>query len=113
MAKFAAIAAATEDGVFSIMPRAASCSPRCATGRAVSQSGLCIGPYSADFEHAFDFDSGIHRQGSDADGCARVPALFTERRDHEIGGAVHDFRAVDEIWLAVDEAAEADHACHF
>src|ERR1700761_375739 len=119
MAKLPAIAAVAAAGMFSTMPRALSCRPRWATGRAVSQSGACTpvrsiaAPLtSGHFEHAFDLDRGIRRQRGDTDGGAGVAALVAEHRDHQVRGAVQHFRPVEEIRRRIDEAAEPDHAHH-
>src|SRR4051812_14494606 len=96
MAKFPATAAAAASGMFSMMPRARSCSPRWATGRAVSQSGARIElPRSRDLEDAFDLDRGIGRQGGDPDRGARMTALVAKGGDHQVGGAVQHFGAID------------------
>src|SRR4051794_18365203 len=104
MAKLPATAAAQALGMFSMIPRARSCRPRWATGRAVSQSGARMASLR-DFEHALDFDGGIAGQGGNADGRAGMAALVAERRDHQVGGAVQHLRSVDEIRRRVDEAA--------
>src|ERR1700693_4175523 len=44
-----------------------------------------------------------------ADGRARGLALVAEHRNHQIGGAVHHFRAVGEARRRIDEAAEPHH----
>src|SRR5262249_49481851 len=85
MAKLPAIAAFAAPGIFSTMPRATSCRPRCATGRAVSQRGEFN---SGHLEQAFDLDRGICRQRGHADGGAGVAALVAEHLHHQIGGAV-------------------------
>src|SRR5205085_1324731 len=65
MAKFLATAAAAAAGMFSMMPRARSCRPRWATGRAVSQFGARIGRSASDhLENPLDLDRGaalLHR----------------------------------------------------
>src|SRR3569833_1353508 len=38
-----------------------------------------------------------------------MAALVAEHLDHQVGGAVHDFRAVQKIRRGIDEAAEPDH----
>ena len=38
--------------------------------------------------------------------------LVAEGRDHQVGGAVHDFRRFEEVRRRVDEAAEAHDALH-
>src|SRR5690349_14689095 len=96
IAKLPATAARAAAGMFSITPRAASCRPRWATGRAVSQSGARIA-LSGDFEHAFDLDGCVRRQRGDADRGAGVAALVAEHRDHQVGGAVEDLRPVEKI----------------
>ncbi len=39
-----------------------------------------------------------------------MAGLLAEHLDHEVGGAVHHLRAVEEVRRAIDEAAEADDA---
>src|SRR5262249_4968491 len=113
MEKFPAIAALTAPGMFSMMPRAASCSPRWATGRAVSHLGARTGTApSGDFENAFDLDRRIARQRGYADGGAGMAALVAEPRNHQVGCAIHPLRAMEEIRRRIDEAAEPDHADH-
>src|SRR5947209_5267159 len=113
MAKFPATAAEAAAGMFSIMPRARSCRPRWATGRAVSQSGARIrSTRSGDLEDAFDLDRGIGGQGRDADRGPRVPALVAESCDHQVGGAVQHLGSVKEIRRRIDKTAEPDHANH-
>src|SRR3979490_2470170 len=102
------MAAPNADGVFSMTPDEASWRPRWAIGRAVNQSR--IGGLSGHLEGGLDLDCGIERQGGDADGWAGVAALVAERRDHQVGGAIHHFGAVGETGRRIDEAAEADHA---
>src|ERR1700674_2553407 len=94
-----------------MMPWSASCSPRWAMGRAISQSSevhTCLGY----FEQALDLDSRVGRQRGNADRRARVLAVVAEYRDHQIGGAVHHFRAVDETGDRIDEGAEPHHPRH-
>src|SRR5262245_29363602 len=112
MAKLPAIAACTAPGMFSTIPREMSCRPRCATGRAGSQSRprKSLAPGSGDLEHAFGLDRRVRRQRGDADGGAGVAALVTEGRDHQVGGTVQYLRSVDEIRRRVDETAEPHHA---
>src|SRR3954451_16970951 len=113
MAKLPATAAAAAAGMFSIMPRARSCRPRWATGRAVNQSGARIrSTRSGDLEDAFDLDRGIGGQGRDADRGPRVPALVAERCDHQVGRAIQHFWAVEEIRRRIDKTAKPDHAHH-
>src|SRR3954453_13920713 len=95
MGKLPAPAAAAAAGMFSIMPRARSCRPRWATGRAVSQSGARIGKLSGDLEDALALDRGIGRERGHADGGAGMAALVAEGRDHQVGGAVQHLRAVE------------------
>src|ERR1700744_5127857 len=86
MAKLPSMAASAAPGMFSRMPRARSCRPRWATGRAVNQSGARIArARSGDFEHAFDFDRRIRWQRRYADGGAGVAALVAEHFDHQVG----------------------------
>src|SRR5579862_5659357 len=99
------MAARTADGVFSITPRAASCSPRWAIGRAMSQSSE-VHTALGYLEGTLDFDGRIDRQRGDADRGARVFALVAEHRDHQVGGAVHHFRAIEESRRRVYEAAK-------
>ena len=84
-------------GIFDL-PAAASCRPRWAMGRAVSQSGAAMAALarSGDFEHAFDFDGRIERQRRDTDGRAGMAALVAEHLDHQVGRAVHHLRAVEK-----------------
>ena len=65
---------------------------------------------SGDFECALDFHRRVERQGGDANGRACVPTFVAEGGDHEIGGAIHDFRTIDEFRIGIDEAAEANDA---
>src|ERR1700739_4511727 len=126
MLKRPSIAARAAPGIFSMMPRARSCRPRWATGRAVNQSGArtqaplkSLPPKNLpeklglrDFEDSFDFDRRIGRKHSDADSGAGMAALVAEGRDHQVGGAVQYFRSVQEIRGGIDETAEPDHADH-
>src|SRR3954451_14091544 len=106
MAKFPSTAAEAAAGMFSIMPRARSCRPRWATGRAVSQSGARIGSTrSGDLENAFDLDRGIGREGRHANRGPGVAALVAEVCDHQVGRAVQYFRAVEEIRRRIDKTA--------
>src|SRR5258707_11963655 len=99
--------------MFSMMPRAASCSPRWATGRAVSQSGARILRLPlGDLEYALDLDRRIGWQRGDADGGTGMAALVAEGGDHQIGGAVQHLRSVQKVGSRIDEAAEPDHAHH-
>src|SRR3954470_10620391 len=100
--KLPAIAACTAPGMFSTAPREMSCRPRWATGRAVSQSGARTMLSSGDLEHAFDLDRRIRGQRGDADGGASMAALVTERRDHEVRGAVQHLRPVQKVRRGVD-----------
>src|SRR4051812_29535731 len=109
MAKFAAIAAAAAPGIFSMMPRARSCRPRWATGRAVSQSGARIrSPRSGNLEDAFALDCGIGGQRRDADGGAGMAALVAEGCAHQVGGAVQPLGSVKEIGRRIHKTAEPD-----
>src|SRR5438105_3380171 len=94
MAKLPDTAASAAAGIFSTMPRAISCRPRWATGRAVSHSGALI---SGDLEQPLDLDRGIRRQRGDADRGAGMAALVAEHRDHQVGGAVQHFWPVEEV----------------
>src|SRR3984885_11350390 len=85
MLKLPAIAAFTAPGMFSMMPRARSCRPRCATGRAVSQSGARTGLLrSRNLEDSLDLHRGIRGKGGNADGGAGMAALVAERCDHQV-----------------------------
>src|SRR4026209_1760973 len=104
MEKFPAIAACTAPGMFSMMPRAASCRPRWATGRAVNQSGARISrlvflleQISRALEHAIDLDRRVRRKRGDADGGAGMAALVAESCDHQVGRAVQHLRPVEII----------------
>src|SRR5882762_9811117 len=111
--KLPATAASAAAGMFSMMPRLASCRPRWATGRAVSQSGartLECSAISGDFEQSLDLDGRVRRQRGDAHGGAGMAALVAERQHHQIGGAIQHFRSVEKIRRRIDEAAEPDHA---
>src|SRR5437763_5615957 len=113
IAKFPDIAARAAPGLFSMMPRARSCRPRWATGRAVSQSGVRkpLVP-SGDFENALDFHGSVRGEDGNADRGAGMAALVAERRDHQVGGAVEHFRTVEEIRCGIHETAKPDHAHH-
>src|SRR5512144_1221608 len=104
------MAAANAEAVFSTMPLFASCRPRCATGRAISQSRLDISytRVSGDFEYSFHLHGRVVRQYGDADGGPRVPALVTEHRHHHVGCAVKHLRSFQEGGDGVDEPAEPD-----
>src|ERR1700760_1018652 len=111
MLKLPATAACTAPGIFSRMPRARSCRPRWATGRAVNQSGARIAKDpSGDFEHALDFDRRIGGKGRHTDGGAGMAALVAEHFDHQVRGAVQHLGPVEKIRRGIDEPAEADHA---
>src|ERR1700761_7219392 len=113
MLKLPDTAACTAPGMFSRMPRARSCRPRWATGRAVNQSGARITRVrSGDFEHAFDFDRRIGWQRRHADGGAGMAALVAEHFDHQVGSAVQNLRPVEKIRRGIDKAAEANDAHH-
>src|SRR5450631_2387738 len=106
MLKLPAIAACAAPGIFSMMPRARSCRPRWATGRAVSQSGARTLPLrSGNLENAFDLDRRVRRKRGDADGSAGVAALIAEGQHHQVGSAVQHFRPVEKIRRGIDEAA--------
>src|SRR5947209_3160495 len=112
IAKLPATAAKAAAGIFSRMPRARSCRPRWATGRAVSQSGARMESFSRDFENAFDLDRGVGGKRGNADSGAGVPALVAEGRNHQVGGAIQHLRPVQEVRGRIDEPAEPDHAHH-
>src|SRR5712692_8272846 len=99
--------------MFSMMPRAASCSPRWATGRAVSQPGARTPRLPLrNLEYPLDLDRGICGQRGDADRSAGVAALVAESQHHQVGGAVQHLWPVEEIRRGIDEAAEPDHPDH-
>src|SRR3984893_10884066 len=113
MLKLPSTAACAAAGMFSMMPRAASCRPRWATGRAVSHSGARIRRLrSGDLEYPFDLHRRIGGKGSDADGGAGMAALVAEGRHHQVGRAVQHLRPVEKVRRGIDEAAEPDHADH-
>src|ERR1700712_1733430 len=113
MAKFPATAAAAAPGMFSMMPRARSCRPRWATGRAVSQSGARIRMLRLrDLENTLDLDRGIGGQGRDADGRPGMAALVAEGCDHQVGGAVQHLWPVEEIRRRINKTAEPDPPHH-
>src|SRR5689334_10492387 len=87
-------------------PLDASCNPRWATARSVSQSSFAIG-LSDDFERALDFDSCIRRQSCHTDRAASVPALIPESLDHEVGRAVHHVGAVGKSGCRIDETTQS------
>src|SRR5262245_16464800 len=103
------MAARNAEGVFS-MTAFAACSPRCAIGRAISQSSCRT--ESSGLNDCVDFHGGIAGQHSDADGCARMAAFFSEYLNHEIGRAVHHFWALEKAWIGIDKAAKPYHTCH-
>src|SRR5262249_16299715 len=109
MAKLPAIAARAAAGMFSIMPRVASCRPRWATGRTVSQAGALN---SGDLEQAFDLDSRIRRKGCDTNRCGGGASPVAERGAHQVGCAVQHLRSIQKIRSRIDEAAEPNHAYH-
>src|SRR5580692_9873719 len=98
--------------MFSIMPRARSCRPRWATGRAVSQSGARIpeGSCLRDLEDPFDLDGGVGWQRRNADRGAGMTALVTERCDHQVGGAIEHLRSVQKVRRGIDKTTETNHA---
>src|SRR6266566_5897187 len=114
MAWPAATAASMADCVFSMIPAAASCNPRCAMGRAISQSRPAM-PENAgtkrsiDFERAFYLDGRIQRQRRYAHRGAGMPAPVAEDRNHQVGCAVHHLGSVGKAGSRIDEAAEPDH----
>src|ERR1700730_8422532 len=113
MAELAAAAAAKAEGVFSITPAPASCRPRCATGRAISQSRpdteRCR---SGHFEQAFDLDRRIEGQGGYSHGAAGMPALVAEHLDHQVGSPFHPLGAVHNGWIRIVKTAEPHLAPH-
>src|SRR5690349_5683801 len=105
MEKLPSTAACAAAGMFSTMPRAMSCRPRWATGRAVSQSGARIGTFrSGHFEDGVDFDGGVRGKRRNTDSGAGMPALVAEGRDHQVGGAVQHLGAIEEVGRGIDEA---------
>src|ERR1700710_1287799 len=95
IAKLPAMAACAAPGMFSMMPRAESCRPRWATGRAVSQSGARIRVLRLrDLENTLDLDRGIGRKRGDANRGAGMTALVAEGYDHQVRRAVQHLRAV-------------------
>src|SRR6202165_2720597 len=99
--------------MFSMMPRAASCKPRCATGRAVSQSGARTRSLRLrDLEYSLDLHRRIGGKGRDADGGAGMAALVAERLHHQVGRAIQHLRPVEKVPRGIDEAAQPDHADH-
>src|SRR5438067_5937499 len=113
MAKLLDMAALAAPGMFSMMPRARSCRPRWAIGRAVSQSGARIrGAPLGNLEHSLDLHRRIGRKRSDADRGARMSALVAERGDHQVGCAVQHLWSFEKVGGGIDETAEPDHAYH-
>src|SRR4051812_32616154 len=113
MLKFPSIAACTAPGMFSTMPRERSCSPRWATGRAVSQSGARTSRLRLrNLEYSLDLDRGVRRQRGDADGGAGMAALVAKSQNHQVGGAIQHLRPVEEVRRRIDETAEPDHPDH-
>src|SRR5215212_11133606 len=109
MPKLPDMAALAAPGMFSMIPRARSCRPRWATGRAVSQSGARIrGAPLGNLEHSLDLHRRIGWKRSDPDRGARVSALVAECRDHQVGCAVQHLRSVEKVGGGIDEAAEPD-----
>ena len=105
------MAASAALAVFSIRPAAASCRPRCAIGRAISQSGPAKTFLRyANLEHAFDFDRGVERQHGDADGGAGMPSLVAEDFNDQIRSAVHHLWPVEKIRHRRDKPAEPHDA---
>ena len=90
------MAARKADGVFSIDAVGARHAARDGRSGARSASRRIWHARSGHLEHGLDLDRGVERQRRDADGGARVPALVAERRDHQVGGAVHHLGAVEE-----------------
>src|SRR3954451_20550320 len=107
----AAMAASAADKVFSTMPAARSCRPRCAIGRATSQGSAFMDARSSHLEHGLDLDGRVERQFGDPYGRAGVLAPLAEHGDNEIGGSVHHRRQRREGRDGVDEAPET-HAAH-
>src|SRR3979490_1953520 len=97
MAKFPSTAACAAAGMFSMMPRAASCRPRWATGRAVSQLGARTSELRLrNLEYSLDLHGGIGGKRSDAHRSAGMAALVAEGGDHQIGRAVQHLRPVEK-----------------
>src|SRR6266849_6747234 len=88
-----------------------SCSPRCATGRATSQS-IRDDALSYDFENPIDFHRGIARQHGDADRRARMTPPVLEYCNHEVGRAIHDFGTFEKTRIGIDEPAETNDTRH-
>src|SRR5215208_6761621 len=111
------MAAAKALRVFSTTPRLASCSPRWAIGRAVSQSkARCpvrgrIGRLF-DLEYRFHLYGPVDRQGAGANGRARMLALVAQHLDDEIGGTVDYLGLIGELRNSVDEAQNLHAALH-
>src|SRR5918993_196364 len=111
------MAAAKALRVFSMTPRFASCSPRWAIGRAISQSkargpiGGCIGRL-IDLEYRFHLYCYIDRQRAGAYGRARMLALVAQHLDDEIGGTVDDLGLIGKLRYSVDEAQNLHAALH-
>src|ERR1700756_1134917 len=119
IAKFPSTAATAAPGIFSIMPRARSCRPRWATGRAVNQWGagtqiswLTKSLRLRDFEDSFSLDCRVGWKHGDADSGAGMAPLVAEGRYHQVGGAVQHFRSIQKIRGRIDETTEPDHADH-
>src|ERR1700686_3616598 len=111
MLKFPAIAACAAPGMFSMMPRARSGSPRWATGRAVNQSGARIRTARLrDFEQSLDLDRCVRGKRGDADRGAGMAALVAERGPHQVGSPVQNLRPVEKIGREIDKAAEPHNA---
>src|SRR5437588_11181005 len=87
-----------------------SCSPRCASGRAISQSRRPDISGLGDLKYAVDLDCSVPRQDGDADSGPRMAPFVSEYRHHHVGGAVHDLRTLEKPGIGIDEAAKADHA---
>src|ERR1700691_4551959 len=92
MPKLPSIAPTAAPGMFSMTPRARSCRPRWATGRAVSQSGARTGISLRDLEYPFDLHRRVGRKRGDADRGAGVAALVAEGGDHQVR------RTVEHLW---------------
>ncbi len=98
-------------GGIPIRPAAASWRPRCAIGRAVSQSG----PAKTSLRYAISnmpstSTRGVERQNSDADGGAGMPSLVAKDFNDQIRSAVHHLWPVEKIRRRRDKPAKSHDA---
>src|SRR5262245_35048627 len=77
-----------------------------ASVRVARSAGRAWHELSGDLEQPLDLDCGVERQDGDADRGAGVPALVAEHLDHQVGGAVHHLRPVEEGGVRVDESTK-------